>query len=230
MRDAFLRLYKRVESNSSLPNHHWKNSVLLNFYIKYRTLVAGFEMSNQTANQIFSSDDEAGYQQQLKKPKDSKASSSSLTAKRSAVGESMNTEIKKKKKNKTTINPISASTRPTLHDLFGTDSDDEQEEETVGSTSGKKIPPLHSYYTRRVANSISKQIDENKKGKFYVEVKIYDHSERIAPINRWRHAIVTVKNRTNDGTLAWNHMKNFLKETHREFKHCPIDYVSSYFL
>lgn len=121
--------------------------------------------------------------------------------------------------------------RPTSYDLFGTDSDDEQEEETAASTTGKKIPPLHSYYTRRVANGLSKQTFENKKGKFYIELKIYDHSEieRVAPINRWRHAIISVKNRTDDGTPAWKHVKDFFKETHNEFKHCPIDYVSSYF-
>lgn len=121
--------------------------------------------------------------------------------------------------------------RPTSHDLFGTDSDDEQEEEAVASTSGNKIAPLHSYYTRRVAKGISKQTFENKKGKFFIEVKIYDHDEveRISPINRWRHAIISVKNRTNDDTPAWKYLKDFLKETHKEFKHCPIDYVNSYF-
>lgn len=186
--------------------------------------------SRPTACQLFSSDDEAVHQQQLKKPMDSKTSSSSLTAKRLTEVKSFNTKIKKRKKNKTTINPISASMRPTSRDLFGTDSNDEQEEEAVESTLNKKITPLHSYYMRKVANGISKQTNENKKGKFYLELNIYDHSEieRVAPY-QWRHAIVTVKTRTNDETPAWNHLKEFLKETHKEFRHCPIDYVSNYF-
>ena len=76
---------------------------------------------------------------------------------------------------------------------------------------------------------MSWQTDDKKIGRYYVELKIYDYAEieRIAPMNRWRHSIITLKNQTADGTPAWQHLKEFLNKTCLEFKQSPIEFVSA---
>lgn len=184
--------------------------------------------SKQTATHLFSSEDEAEQQSLPQKSRGSSPTSTNRREKRAMGGES--SQAKPKKKKKTIINPINSCRRPTSHELFGTDSD-EPEEEPAGIASGKKIPPLNSYFTRRIANGISRQSDDRKTGKYYVELKIYnvEEIERVSPINRWRHAILTVKNRTDDRTPAWDRLKEFVGETRKEFKHCPLDFVSHYY-
>ncbi|XP_026745202.1 uncharacterized protein LOC113506560 [Trichoplusia ni] len=180
-------------------------------------------MSKQVASHLFSSEDEAELQEQQhqKSNKASGSSKSSAPVKRLVEGQSSKTEDKKKRK-KSYIHPISLCMKPTSYEVFGTDSDDDREEEAVGSTQGKKNPPLFSYFTRRVANGLSRQTDEKKTGRHYVELKNYDCAEieRIALINRWRHSIIiiTLKNRTDDGTPAWQHFKEFINKTRQEFK------------
>lgn len=142
-----------------------------------------------------------------------------LTGKRSSEAGTSSVEEKKKKRNK-----------PTSSDLFG-DGSGEEEESIPLPSKGKKVPPIYTQYTRRVANGISRQCIESKMGAYYVELKIYDVSEieRVLPINRWRHAVVSLKNRTDDNTPAWAYLKKFLNETKKEFKGCPHDFVSSYY-
>lgn len=116
----------------------------------------------------------------------------------------------------------------TVYDLFGTDSEDD-EKEVPASVPGKA--PLASYITRRLANGHSRQIHEKKPGSHYIDLKIYrcDEIEKVPPMNRWRQAIVTVKNQTFDNTDAWQHLSNFIMATRKEYVKCPPTFVSNYY-
>lgn len=91
--------------------------------------------------------------------------------------------------------------KPTAQDLFGSDSDDDNGE----VTTGKKIQPIYSYITRKIANGFSRQIDEKKTGNYYIDLKIYrcEDIERVTPVNRWRHSVMTIKNKceTESGVM-----------------------------
>lgn len=119
-----------------------------------------------------------------------------------------------------------AKSRATVRDLFGTDSDDDELDHRIG----KKIAPIYSYVTRRLANGFSRQINEEKTGSFYIELKIYnsDEIERVPPINRWRHSVLTIKNKTDSDTESWKHLNTFIKETRKEFKKCAPTFINSY--
>lgn len=132
------------------------------------------------------------------------------------------------------INPVqivrsvpSTSQPVTAAELFGSDSEDDVDVQTPAPPSGK----LLSTITRRLANGSSRQTDVTKIGSHYVEMKVYrcDEIERVAPINRWRQAIVTVKNRTDENTDAWMHLSNFIIATRKEFRKCPPTFVSNYY-
>lgn len=125
------------------------------------------------------------------------------------------------------INPIKKPT-PSSAELFGSDS---SEEDTVSAAGSKKGTALYSYITRKLANGMSRQTDDTKTGTHYVELKIYacDEIKNVTPINRWRHSVITIKNRTNVDTEAWSHLTDFVKATRKEYKHCPVSFNSSYF-
>lgn len=141
-------------------------------------------------------------------------------------------EVSTSKKSKTVINPITPPARITSQDLFGQDSDDEPKSEPSQgcSKTGKAIPPLYSYYTKRESKGYSRQISETKKGKYYVELKIYDAEEikKIQPMNRWRHSIITIKTQVNDDHNSWRYVKDFVKATHADFKNCPVALLGLY--
>lgn len=115
----------------------------------------------------------------------------------------------------------------TAYDLFGTDSEDDEKEPPA--VTGKS--PLASYITRRLANGHSRQTFEKKPGTHYIDLKIYrcDEIENVQPINRWRQAIVTLKNQTFDNTDAWQHLSNFIIATRKEYVKCPPTFVSNYY-
>lgn len=131
-----------------------------------------------------------------------------------------------KKPHQTRIKPIPPK-KCTVYDLFGTDSEDDEKE--VPAVTGKT--PLASYITRRLANGHSRQIYEKKPGTHYIDLKIYrcDEIEKVPPMNRWRQAIVTVKNQTFDNTDAWQHLSNFIMATRKEYVKCPPTFVSNYY-
>lgn len=110
-------------------------------------------------------------------------------------------------------------------DIFGSDSDDEL---MVASKPGKKSQPISSYFNKRVATGVSRQTDQTKTGTHFIELKVYncDEIRNVQPMNRWRHAIITIKNQTNENTKAWEHLSQFIKETRREFKDCRPDILS----
>ncbi|KAJ8709638.1 hypothetical protein PYW08_002795 [Mythimna loreyi] len=124
------------------------------------------------------------------------------------------------------IHPITPVTKATARELFGSDSDDD----ALEITAEKKPPAIYSYITKRLANGFSRQMDEKKKGAFYIEVKIYrsDEIERVQPVNRWRHSIITIKNKTDEDSDAWNHMNAFIASTRKEFKNQTPTFISSY--
>lgn len=132
------------------------------------------------------------------------------------------------KKRKTVINPITPVMKAATAELFGSESDEEEEGCSTGSTKGT---PIYSYVTRKLANGISRQTDDNKTGTHYVELKVYSCNEikNVAPINRWRHSIITIKNRTNVNSEAWAHLTDYIKTTRKEFKNCPPSFNSTYY-
>lgn len=135
------------------------------------------------------------------------------------------------KKSKTMISPVTPPARVTATELFGEDSDNE-ESITPAHRPHKtgNIPPLYSYFTRRMAKGYSRQISETKEGKYYVEVKIYNTEEikKIMPINRWRSAITTIKTKLDDNKESWVHLKEFVKATQNDFKNCAITHMGAY--
>lgn len=62
-------------------------------------------------------------------------------------------------------------------------------------------------------------------------MKIYEvgEIERVLPINRWRHAVISLKNRMDDDSPTWRSLKEFLNQSRKEFKKAPADFVSGYF-
>lgn len=92
-------------------------------------------------------------------------------------------------------------------DIFGSDSDDDQ----CAPKAGKKpTTAICSYFTKRVPHGVMRQTNVEKEGSHYIELKVYkcDEINHIQPMNRWRHAIITVKNKSDVGTEAWEHQQN----------------------
>ncbi|CAG9790233.1 unnamed protein product [Diatraea saccharalis] len=115
----------------------------------------------------------------------------------------------------------------TARELFGTDSEDDDNTELL---SGKNAP-IVSYISRRLANGQSRQAYDRKPGNYFIDLKVYqcEDIERIQPVNRWRQAIITVKNRINDDSEAWCHLSNFLTSTRKEYRQCPPTFISNYY-
>lgn len=133
-----------------------------------------------------------------------------------------------KKSKKVKINPLeNPPMKITAQDLFGSDS--EHEEEGTVSKPGNEPPrQLYSYFTRRVANGYARQLSETKRGSYYVELKIYNTQEveKIAPVNRWRHSVLTIKTKASDDSECWPHVKEFVAACRRDFKNCPTAFIT----
>jgi hypothetical protein len=189
------------------------------------------------ARDLFLSEDECEMVQQPKLAKQKKRSrcasaersepstASSSTAGKKCIEEPAQTPVLKRRK--TTIPPISPVMKPRSADLFGSDSDDN----ILENSDVRKGTPIYSYITRRLANGTSRQSDDNKKGTHYVELKVYscDEIDKVQPMNRWRHSVVTIKNRTDNHTEAWAHLAKFISATRKEFKDCPPSFNSTYY-
>ncbi|XP_048484366.1 suppressor protein SRP40 [Plutella xylostella] len=119
----------------------------------------------------------------------------------------------------------STSLKTTAKDIMGVDSDIDEDL----LNNGKKSD-LISYFSRRVANGISKQTHPDLQGTHFIDLKLYMCSEieNVSPMNRWRHSIVTVKAKSNDDSDAWKYLIKFLQEIKKDFKDSPVTYVSSY--
>lgn len=159
---------------------------------------------------------------------DSSASEASVVKKTEEKSRKRKSEPSKpstSKKTKPYVSPA-AVPRSTARDLFGSDSDDECCE--AGNKSLHS--PIYSYFTRRLANGFSRQVDMDKTGEYYIEVKIYKHSEikNVTPVNRWRQSILTIKNSVNEDAVSWGYLKKFIKSTKKEFKTKPPTFIGSY--
>lgn len=119
--------------------------------------------------------------------------------------------------------------RSTAAALFGSDSEDDHPA-PADNEIGKKVSPLNSYVMRRVTNGYSRQANALKSGTHFIELKIYkcDEIENVSPMNRWRQAIVTIKNRTDVDTESWRHLSAYLTAIRKEFKDCPSMIINSY--
>lgn len=116
--------------------------------------------------------------------------------------------------------------KPTMKDLFGCDTDDDED---AGISGGNKEPPkLPCYITRRVANGYAKQFYPEKKGGLYVELKVYECSEieKLSPMNRWRQAIIAVKTRADNNSKSWGFLAKYVKEVREEFKPCATSFTN----
>ncbi|XP_045775261.1 uncharacterized protein LOC123875300 [Maniola jurtina] len=189
-------------------------------------------MSRQSAETLFPSEDESP--QHSPQPEPEKKSKKRAHDKLKTGEPSSPTPTRVAKKSmKSIINPIAPPPKKiTAYDLFGTDSEDDETEETSTPTAaGKKIQPLVSYLTRRLANGHSRQSFEGKTGTHFIDLKVYrcDEVENVQPVNRWRHAIICVKNRTNEDTEAWRHLTNFIIATRKEYKKCTPTFISNYY-
>lgn len=137
------------------------------------------------------------------------------------------------KKNKADVSSVHSassagtSKRTSASDVFGFDSDDGR----IATTQpGKKPAAICSYFTKRLPHGLSRQIDMEKSGSHYIDLKIYncDDIRTVQPMNRWRHAIITIKNKTGTESEAWTHLTNFIAATRKEFKGCQPELISGY--
>lgn len=116
----------------------------------------------------------------------------------------------------------SGKSKTTANELFGGGDDQMPEHLNEG---------LYSYLQRRLPNGYAKQTNDAKLGSHYVEVKVWnsDDIEKVAPTNRWRHLIISLKNRSDTDTEAWRLLSQYLSAVRKEFKDCPVSYRSSYY-
>lgn len=130
---------------------------------------------------------------------------------------------KQKVKNDDRSQTQTSSAKVTAKDIMGTDSDADEEPH-----AGKK-DGIISYLCRRGANGISKQFKPDISGLRFVDLKLYMCSEieNISAMNRWRHAVVTLKTKIDDDNPAYRYLVKFLREVKKSFKDCPITYVST---
>lgn len=135
----------------------------------------------------------------------------------------------KRTSKKLKINPVSNISKPTAHDLFGSDSEEEPVPEIT--KKGKKPAPVYSYFTRRLANGFSRQSNETKSGSHFVEIKIYKTTEieNVLPVNRWPHSIITIKNQIDEGSETWRVLSELIGVTRKDFKKCPPAFISQYY-
>lgn len=107
---------------------------------------------------------------------------------------------------------------------MGGESDEDEAPNALGKNN-----ELCSYLYRRVPRGVSKQFNNNISGSHYVDLKLYmcDEIATVSPMNRWRHAVVTLKLKTDENTAAYRYLVKFLKEIKKNFKNAPVTYVST---
>lgn len=147
-------------------------------------------------------------------------------------GEMKKMKTEKKEKSKTASKRTSSVVQEPIvkasaNDVFGSDSDDEQFKQAMRKP-GKTLPKITSYFTKRIPQGVTRQSDPDKEGSHFVELKVYrcDEIRKVQPMNRWRHAIITIKNQSDVDTEAWTHLTQFIKATRQEFKYCRPDIIS----
>lgn len=149
------------------------------------------------------------------------ASKPSSSKKKDAVSTSHQQRSSKKK---LAIRPITKPARVSAKDLFGEDSGDEQ----VPAQKVDTIPPLQSVFVNKLATGMSKQVHPKKSGAYYFDLKVYkcEEIEKVAPINRWRHSVASIKCKTDTDTELWQHLTNVVTASRKEFRGLPNVYSS----
>lgn len=134
-------------------------------------------------------------------------------------------QTRQKGKGKPLVKPYS-SPAPRLTELFGEDSDDGP----TPQTSSSAIAPLQSIITNKVSAGVSRQVMPDKTGSHYFELKVYRCSdiEKVSSLNRWRHAVTTIKLKTHTDSLVWQHLANVVSATRKEFRGIPNTFSSFY--
>lgn len=129
---------------------------------------------------------------------------------------------------KTHNHPEPTARKSTSKELFGSDSEDAADE--MAQTNNKGICPLNSCLVRRIQNGVARQANPDKAGSHYVDLKVYrcDEIEKVTPLNRWRQSVVSLKYRTNDDTVAWGHLADFINAARKEFKGVPPTFNAFY--
>lgn len=129
------------------------------------------------------------------------------------------------KKNKPTIRPVPPPVRVTAQDLFGYDS---EEEPKANHGTSMAITPLHSVFVQTLARGVSKQVMTDKKGTHFFELKVYKCSdiEKVPAVNRWRHAVVSIKSKTDNNTDLWQQITNVVNTSRKEFRGVPNNFFS----
>lgn len=128
----------------------------------------------------------------------------------------------KAKKNKKPTKPCSSTA-----ELFSSES--EEEEEAATAPAPRQSSAILSYITERRQNGhFTRQSNPQKKGAHLLEIRVYncDEIEYVEPINRWRHAVLTIKNRTDVGTEAWRHLSHFISSTKKEYSSHPPVFIN----
>lgn len=77
---------------------------------------------------------------------------------------------------------------------------------------------------------MSKQVMADKTGAYYFELKVYKCSdvENVHALNRWRHAAVVIKNKTDTNSDVWQHLSNVVTATRKEFRGVPNSFSSHF--
>lgn len=104
--------------------------------------------------------------------------------------------------------------KATISNLFG-----EKDDKLEGNSSRNYLP---AYITQRQSSGYTKKAFENKPGTHYVELKIYECAEieNVSPMNRWRHSIFNLKNRTDTDAEAWKVLLQYMMAVDKEFADC----------
>lgn len=180
---------------------------------------------------LFQSDSESQVEEAEIKPQPKKRCKSSIPAIRehSSKPSSSRSEPRQPSTKRAKINPITQAPRSsTAHDLFGTDSDDDEPEGAVKKNGNKAIL---SYLTKKVANGYNRQVKANAVGSHYVELKVYNCAdiENVLPVNRWRHAVLTYKCRMNPDSEPFKDLNKLVASAKKDFRDCPRTFISSYY-
>lgn len=130
-------------------------------------------------------------------------------------------QLTSKKRKHQTIAPAAPS-KYSSYELFGTDSEDDDDNGgAIKTKSSKHGNNMFSYFTIKYHKAYSRQIRKYKLGNYYFDLKVYDTNKSNA-LNKRPQPQIAIKNRTNCDTEAWYHLKKFIEASRRQTKQCTM--------
>lgn len=116
--------------------------------------------------------------------------------------------------------------KPSAYELFGTDSEVEEEDDNERSIKKGNISRLYSYYTRRLPRCFTYCMDKSKLGSYYITLKVFktDDIESVEPTKRLKKALYLIRNKTDSDTEAWKYLSEFITATCKEYESSPKFY------